>query len=108
MQHVSFIERPHDGYQRREADPRIGAFAISYLDYTVPLSESMRKRFVARHRLEKKDPNAAMSEPIEPIIYYVDHAAPEPVRSALIDGASWWNEAFEEAGFINAFQVEVR
>ena len=107
VQHVSIVELPDDGYQRREADTRIGAFGISYLDYTVPLSESISKRFIARHRLEKGDPNAAMSEPIEPIIYYVDHAAPEPVRSALIEGASWWNEAFEEAGFINAFQVKV-
>ncbi|MCH8979928.1 MAG: zinc-dependent metalloprotease [Armatimonadetes bacterium] len=107
VQHVSIVELPDDGFEMREADPRIGAFGVSYLDYAVPLSESMRKRFIARHRLEKKNPGAAMSEAVEPIVYYIDHATPEPVRSALIAGASWWNEAFEEAGFIDAFQVKI-
>jgi len=107
VQHVSIVELPDEGFKMRKADPRIGAFGLSYLDYSVPLSDSMRKRFIARHRLEKKSPGAARSEAVEPIVYYVDHAAPEPVRSALIEGASWWNQAFEEAGFIDAFQVKV-
>ena len=107
IQHCSIVELPDDGYKRRKFDPRIGAFSISYLDYSVPLDQSMRKQFIARHRLDKKDPTAAMSEAVEPIVYYVDNAAPEPIRSALIEGASWWNQAFEAAGFKDAFQVKV-
>jgi hypothetical protein len=49
----------------------------------------MTKRFIARHRLDKKDPSAAASDPVKPIVYYVDPGAPEPIRSALVDGARW-------------------
>src|SRR5205085_1139056 len=63
--------------------------------------------WIARHRLEKKDPNAAVSEPVKPIVYYVDNGAPEPIRSALVEGASWWSQAFEAAGFKNAWIVKV-
>ncbi|MBR06976.1 MAG: peptidase [Rickettsiales bacterium] len=105
--HHSFVRLPDDGYEKRKYDPRAGYYGISYHDYATPIEESLVKRFIVRHRLEKKDPNAAMSEAVEPIIYYVDKGAPEPVRSALIEGASWWNQAFEKAGYKNAFQVKV-
>ena len=105
--HHSFVRLPEDGYEKRKFDPRAGYYSISYQDYATPIEESLVKRFIVRHRLEKKDPDAAMSEPVEPIIYYVDKGAPEPVRSALIEGASWWNQAFEKAGYKNAFQVKV-
>jgi hypothetical protein len=105
--HHSFIELPDNKYTPRVFDPRSGFFNISYQDYATPIEESLVKRFIVRHRLEKKDPNAAISEAVEPIIYYVDRGAPEPVRSALIEGASWWNQAFEAAGFKDAFQVKV-
>ena len=82
-------------------------FGISYFDYATPISENIIKQFTVRHRLEKKDPNALKSEAKEPIIYYLDSGCPEPIKSALMEGAAWWNEAFEAAGFINAFQVEV-
>src|SRR5213079_196559 len=65
------------------------------------------KRYLNHHRLQKKDPSAAMSDPVKPIVYYLDRGAPEPVRSALIEGASWWNQAFEAAGYRNAFRVEL-
>ncbi len=55
----------------------------------------------------KKDPNAAISEAVKPIVYYMDPGAPEPIRSALMDGARWWNQAFEAAGYKDAFRVEV-
>jgi len=106
-QHLSFIQLPDDDYQPRRFDPRAGAFGISFADYATPIDQPLQKRFIARHRLKKKDPNAAVSEPVKPIVYYVDPGAPEPVRSALIEGASWWNQAFEAAGFKNAFRVEV-
>lgn len=105
--HHSFVRLPDSGYEKRSYDPRAGYYGITYQDYATPIEESLVKRFIVRHRLEKKDPNAAMSEAIEPIIYYVDKGAPEPVRSALIEGASWWNQAFEKAGYKDAFQVKV-
>ncbi len=105
--HHSFIELPDDNYTPRVFDPRSGYFNISYQDYATPIEEPLVKRFIVRHRLEKKDPSVAISEPVEPIIYYVDRGAPEPIRSALIQGASWWNQAFEAAGYKDAFQVKV-
>ncbi len=105
-QHHSFIELP-DGYKPRASDPRCGYFGISYQDYGTAINEPIVKRLITRHRLEKKNPELALSEAVEPIIYYVDRGAPEPIRSALIEGASWWNEAFEAAGFKDAFQVKV-
>jgi len=81
---------------------------MSFQDYSAALDEPMTQRFIRRHRLEKRDPSAAMSEAVEPIVYYLDPGTPEPVRSALLDGARWWNQAFEAAGFIDAFRVEVR
>ncbi|MDR7132282.1 hypothetical protein J2X69_004649 [Algoriphagus sp. 4150] len=106
-QRHSFIELPDDKYVPREFDPRAGFGSISYMDFTTPISEPIMKKFIARHRLEKKDPGAAMSEAVEPIVYYLDRGTPEPVASALIDGGNWWNQAFEAAGFINAFRVEL-
>ena len=106
-QHHSFIELPDDDYEKRETDPRAGFFGISYQDYGTPISESLTKRFIARHRLEKKNPEAEVSEPVEPIVYYLDNGTPEPVRSALLDGARWWNQAFEAAGYKDAFIVKV-
>ena len=107
-EHLSFIELPDSNYQPREFDPRAGfSPGISYMDYATPISEPVQKRFISRHRLKKKDPNAERSEAVEPIIYYLDPGTPEPIRSALLDGARWWNQAFEAAGFINAFQVEL-
>ncbi|NJK84412.1 MAG: DUF5117 domain-containing protein, partial [Saprospiraceae bacterium] len=105
--HHSFIQLPDDNYQPRLFDPRAGYFNISYMDYATPISESITKRFIARHRLHKKDPSAKMSEATEPIVYYLDRGTPEPIRSALLEGASWWNEAFEAAGYKDAFQVAV-
>src|SRR5882762_1445919 len=106
-EHHSFVQLPPAGYKQREFDPRSSLFGISYMDYATPVSEPIVKRFTARHRLEKKDPSAAMSEPVEPIIYYLDRGAPEPIRSALLEGARWWNQAFEAAGYKNAFRVEM-
>jgi hypothetical protein len=105
--HHSFIQLPDSNYQPRKFDPRAGYMFISYQDYATPIAEPLVKRFIRRHRLEKKDPNAEESEAVEPIIYYLDRGAPEPVRSALLDGARWWNQAFEAAGYKDAFRVEI-
>ncbi|KOY52768.1 zinc-dependent metalloprotease [Polaribacter dokdonensis] len=106
-QHHSFVELPDGNYQPRKFDPRSGSYQMSYLDYSTPVNESLEKRFIYRHRLAKKNPNAAMSEPVAPIIYYLDRGTPEPVRSALLDGGRWWNQAFEAAGYKNAFQFKM-
>jgi hypothetical protein len=106
-QHQSFIALPPPGYKPRRQDPRTGVFGIEFSDYASPFTAPLVKRWISRHRLEKKDPSAAVSDPVEPIVYYVDPGAPEPIRSAIIEGASWWNQAFEAAGFRNAFQVKV-
>jgi len=106
-QHHSFIELPDNGYKKREFDPRSGAGAFSYYDYATPVESPILKRFIRRHRLEKKDPNAAVSEAVEPIIYYLDNGTPEPVRSALLEGGRWWNQAFEAIGYKDAFQVKI-
>ena len=106
-QHHSFIELPDNNYKKRAFDTRSGSYAMSYLDYATPVNQSIVKRYIYRHRLEKKNPNAAISEAKEPIIYYLDRGAPEPVRSALLDGARWWNQAFEAIGYKDAFQVKM-
>ena len=107
IQHHSFVELPDTGYVPRPFHPRSGSFYVSYMDYSSPVYEPIQKRFITRHRLEKKNPSAVLSEAVEPIIYYLDPGTPEPVRSALLDGASWWNTAFESAGYKNAFQVKM-
>ncbi|HEX7153395.1 MAG TPA: zinc-dependent metalloprotease [Thermoanaerobaculia bacterium] len=106
-QHHSFVALPEPGYQPRRQDPRVGVFGIEFYDYASPFTGPITKRWVARHRLQKKDPTAALSDPVQPIVYYVDNGVPEPIRSALVEGAAWWNAAFEAAGFRNAFQVKV-
>jgi hypothetical protein len=106
-QHHSFVELPDNNFKPRVFDVRSGAISMSYMDYSTPVQEQINKRFVVRHRLEKKNPGAAKSEVVEPIIYYLDNGTPEPIRSALLDGVKWWNQAYEAAGFINGFQVKM-
>jgi hypothetical protein len=106
-EHYSLVELPDGNYTPREDDPRAGYGGLEYVDYSVPIGEPMVKHYVRRHRLEKKDPSAAISEPVKPIRYYVDPGAPEDIRKALLEGASWWSQAFEAAGFRNAFIVDV-
>ena len=110
--HHSFIRLPDDDYEPLPYDPRSGVFGLSfgsggYLDYAAEIGEPLNVAYGRRHRLEKKDPEADVSEAVEPIVYYVDRGAPEPIRSALIEGAQWWNQAFSAAGYDNAFQVEL-
>src|SRR6185437_4141914 len=106
-EHFSFVQAPPPGFHSREYDPRSGFFGIQYMDFATPVDQSIHKRFIVHYRLKKKDPSAALSEPVKPIIYYVDRAAPEPIRSALMPGASWWNQAFTAAGYKDAFQVKL-
>jgi hypothetical protein len=108
-QRHSLVELPEldSGFVPRNADPRVGVFSVDFYDFGTPVTDQVERQWIARHRLLKKDPTQGVSEPIAPIVYYVDAGAPEPVRSALVEGASWWAQAFEAAGFKNAFKVEV-
>jgi len=106
--HHSFVELPGSGFKTRAFDPRSGFFGPDFQDRSAPLGTPLEKRFIGRHRLAKADPKAKISDPVKPIIYYLDPGTPEPIRSALLDGARWWNQAFEAAGYRDAFRVEVR
>lgn len=110
--HHSLIRLPDDDYEPLPYDPRSGVIGLRYdtggfADYAMPVGDQIKVDFGRRHRLEKVNPDAAVSEAIEPIIYYLDRGVPEPVRSALLDGARWWNQAFEAAGYKDAFQVRM-
>lgn len=106
-QHHSFVKLPDEGYAPRFADPRIGVLGPDVMDFAQPVDQNVMLRYASRFRLQKRNPRAARSEPVTPITFYVDPGIPEPIRSAVIEGASWWNQAFEAAGFINAFRVAV-
>ena len=106
-QHHSFVALPDLNYNPRVFDPRSGSNAITFYDYTTPVNEPTKKQYIYRHRLEKKDPMSSMSEAIKPIVYYLDNGTPEPVRSALLEGGLWWNQAFESIGYKDAFQVKI-
>lgn len=103
-QRQSFLRLPDDEYRVREWDPRSGSFAVSYMQTTADIEAPNMRRLANRHRLQKKN---SRGEVVEPIVYYVDRGAPEPIRSALLDGARWWAEAFEAAGFVDAYRVEI-
>ncbi len=96
-EHHSFVQLPDSSYQMRAFDPRAGYYGIEYMDYATPIAEPIVKRYLARHRLTRE----------QPIIYYLDRGTPEPIRSALLDGARWWTAAFAAAGWPNGFRVEM-
>ncbi|MDG1337681.1 MAG: zinc-dependent metalloprotease [Flavobacteriaceae bacterium] len=106
-QHHSFVKLPDNNYNKRKFDPRSGSNPFIVYDYSTPIDEKLEQRFIVRHRLNKKNPNDEIGEPVEPIIYYIDNGTPEPVKTALIEGGNWWNQAFESAGYKNAFRIEV-
>ena len=105
-QHHSFIRLPEPGFRPRAFDPRVGIFAVRFFDYSQPFDGHYEQRYAVRHRLIKRNPGAQMSEPVEPIVYYLDRGVPEPYRTAFKEGAGWYNQVFEAAGFRNAFRVE--
>lgn len=105
-EHHSFVELPDDNYKPRAFDPRVGIFSTTFYDFSQPFNRQPQVRWLTRWRLEKKDPTAAVSEPVKPLVYYLDRGIPEPYRTAFRQGASWWNKTFEAAGFRNAFRVE--
>ena len=105
-EHHSFVALPEAGYEAREQDPRVGFFSASFQDFSQPYDRPLNRYLISRWRLQKKNPDAALSEPVKPIVFYLDRAIPEPVRSAARRGALWWNAAFEQAGFKDALRIE--
>ena len=106
---TSFIELPPPGFTPRLFNPRAGYFPVSWRDYTSPLGEPLDQKFISRHRLIKKDSRCTSNcEAVAPIQYYVDAGAPEPIRTALLEGARWWDEAFQAAGWAKGtFRVDI-
>jgi len=107
IEHHTLVKLPPPGFVPREADQRTGGFSELVADYGTPLDSATLVHLAHRFRLDKTDPAAARSTVKKPIVFYVDRAAPEPVRTALVEGARWWSQAFDAAGFIDAFKVEV-
>ncbi len=105
--HHSFVALPDNNYSPRKYDIRSGYGGTSFFNYSSDISEPIQQMVINRHRLQKKDPTAAVSEAVKPIIYYLDNGTPEPIRSALLEGGKWWNQAFEAAGYKNAFQLYI-
>jgi hypothetical protein len=105
-QHHSFVRLPDGGYRPRAFDPRIGLFAIAFFDFARPFDQDPVRRYAMRHRLQKKDPQAPLSEPVKPIVYYLDRAVPEPYRTAFKEGTRWWSRMLEQAGYKDALRVE--
>jgi hypothetical protein len=108
-EHQSFMELPGPGFTPRRFAPRAGYFPSSFRDYSAPLGANLDQQFIIRHRLIKKDPACTHAcQAIAPIQYYVDRGAPEPVRSALLEGARWWDQAFQAAGWApGTFKVDL-
>jgi hypothetical protein len=108
-EHQSFVQLPGPGFTPRRFDPRAGYFDTSYRDFNVPVSHSLDQQFIVRHRLIKKDPSCKTNcEPVAPIHYYIDRGAAEPIRTALLEGTRWWDQAFQAAGWAkNSFRVDI-
>ncbi|HET8942815.1 MAG TPA: zinc-dependent metalloprotease [Rudaea sp.] len=105
--HHGFVRLPGPGFHPRRFDPRVGGFSTQVVDFGEPLGGDVVRDFANRFRLDKVDPGAARSKVRKPIVYYVDRNAPEPIRSALMQGIGWWSKAFDAAGYIDAFQVKL-
>jgi len=103
--HHSFVRLPEPGFVPRPFDPRLGGFATQAVDFSAPLGAPVVQDLANRFRLEKLDPAAPRSRVKKPIIFYLDRNTPEAIRPALLAGIGWWADAFNQAGFIDAFRV---
>jgi len=105
MQH-SFIQLPQNDFKSRRDDPRVGFFTQQVTDQT-SISPVPYKDIINRWHLKKKDPSAALSEPVEPIVFWIENATPVEYRQTIMEAGLKWNAAFEKAGFKNAVQVKI-
>lgn len=106
-QHLTLHRLPDDSYRPRPWDPRIGYFGITFHDFAQPIQAPLQVRWISRHRLERVNPRDPSSPIKNPIVYYVDRGMPEPLRSASIDGARFWEQVFDQAGLKGGFKVEL-
>jgi hypothetical protein len=104
-EHISLLPLPDAGYRPRALDPRVGYFAVEFKDYAQPVQADLTQRWIARHRLERENPDDPRSPIKNPIVYYLDRGIPEPVRTAMLEGAKWWEQAFAQAGLPGGFVV---
>ena len=104
-EHVSLVALPDDGYRPRAQDPRIGFGAVTFKDYAQPIQASLEQHWITRHRLERVNPSDPHSPIANPLVYYLDRGIPEPIRTAMLEGARWWEQAFAEAGLPGGFEV---
>jgi hypothetical protein len=104
--HYSFVKLPEKPMMGRLQDDRVAYFSHSHIDYSRPDQEVKTRDYIARFRLEKKNPGAAKSEPVKPIVFYVDPATPKQWVPYVKRGVEAWKPAFEEAGFLNAIQAK--
>lgn len=105
-QHHSLVKLPPPGFAPRRFNPRAGVSGVSFFDFSKGYDEPYESAYIRRHRLVKRNPNAAMSDPVEPIVYYMDPGIQEPYRTAFKQGLAWYEQVFRAAGFRNAFRVE--
>ena len=106
-QHLTLLALPNGDYQPRAGDPRVGYFGITFNDYAQPIQRPLQVRWIARHRLERVNPNDPTSPIKNPIVYSVDRGIPEPIRSATLAGVKWWEQAFDRAGLRGGFRAEL-
>lgn len=106
-QRISLVRLPGPGFEPRAYHPFSGGWSVGAYDFAQPLGAALDVRYQGRFRLTKTNPGAASSPVEKPIVFYLDPGTPEPVRSALLEGGNWWREAFEAAGFEDAFRVEL-
>ncbi|MBP6299976.1 MAG: zinc-dependent metalloprotease [Arenimonas sp.] len=106
-QRISLLRLPGAGFTPRAYHPASGGYSLGYFDFAQSISNNLDVRLQPRFRLEKTDPNAARSTVVKPIVFYLDRGTPEPIRSALLEGANWWSAAFDAAGFIGGFRAEI-
>jgi hypothetical protein len=106
-QHLSLVKLPDDGYRPRAMDPRVGYFGVAFRDYSQPVQSPLEVRWAARHRLTRANPADASSPIADPIVYYIDRGIPEPLRTATLEGAKFWEEAFDRAGLRGGFRAEL-
>jgi hypothetical protein len=105
--HHSMVKLPENPMQPRLFDQRVGYFTTGHTDYSTDQHKAARITYITRWRLEKKDPNVALSEPVKPIVYYIDSATPEKWRPWMIKAVEDWQPAFEAAGFKNAIVAKM-
>ncbi len=105
--HFSLAELPQNNYRPRLADLRVGYFVVAFKDFTDDSKRTAFVRYICRWHLEKRDPHAELSPPVKPIVFWIENTTPPEYRQAIKEGVEMWNEAFKQAGFLNAIEARL-